>query len=74
MDRRNGCTKCVWPIQTIKPYAKYTFTVACSFDLDFGPAVSTEVTSKEAGKVTHIKLLYISVLLSNTLAVLLFSA
>lgn len=74
MDRPNGCTKCVWPVQTIKPYAKYTFTAACSFDFDFGPAISTEVTSKEAGKVTHINLLYISVLLSNTLAVSLFSA
>ena len=51
MDR----AKRAWKIDTIKPYSRYTFVAACEFDFRLGPAVHTEVTTKEAGKVMHIK-------------------
>lgn len=41
----------------IKPFARYTFEVACEFSYQWGPPVYTEVTTKEAGKeAMHMKL------------------
>lgn len=50
-----NCTVCAWNIyRTIVPFARYTFSATCNFDFYEGPAVRTQVITKEAGKITYI--------------------